>query len=166
MRRRSSSRNDDSSFITQHSSFQRLEQRLVLLAWLNGHFGYEHNRDLLADMKEAGEGFDAAGRSYVYHRLEARGAKVKIPLAALRKEGFFHWSKAVGDRVKHPYMQKMGVSPAVFVECDLVDTAGPLDVNFAYQDRAAPKSGDYYYLRVEQLNTAKAWSSPVWIRVP
>ena len=69
--------------MTQHSSFKKLEQRLVLLAWLNGHFGYDNNRDLLADMKEAAEGFDASGRSYVYHRLEARGGKVKIPLADL-----------------------------------------------------------------------------------
>jgi hypothetical protein len=71
--------------MTQHSSFQKLEQRLVLLAWLNGHFGYENNRDLLADIKAAGEGFDASGRSYVYHQLEARGDKVKIPLADLSR---------------------------------------------------------------------------------
>ncbi len=61
----------------------KLEQRLVLLAWLNNLFGYEHNRDLLADMKSVAEGFDSSGRSYVYHQLEARGDKVKIPLADL-----------------------------------------------------------------------------------
>jgi len=53
-----------------------LEQRLVLLAWLNGPFGYGNNRGLLADMQEAAEGFDASGRSYVYHGLEARGERV------------------------------------------------------------------------------------------
>lgn len=42
--------------------YVKLEQRLVLLAWLNSLFGYKRNRDLVADMKEAGEGFDAAGR--------------------------------------------------------------------------------------------------------
>jgi len=67
------------------AEYVKLEQRLVLLAWLNGHFGYENNRDLLADMKEAAEGFDASGRSYVYHRLEARGDKVKIPLTDLAR---------------------------------------------------------------------------------
>ena len=65
--------------------YVKLEQRLVLLAWLNDHFGYERNRDLLMEMKEAGEGFDASGRSYVYHRLESRGDKVKIPLADLAR---------------------------------------------------------------------------------
>lgn len=67
------------------AEYVKLEQRLVLLAWLNGHFGYEHNRGLLADMKGAGEGFDASGRSYVYYWLEARGDKVRIPLADLAR---------------------------------------------------------------------------------
>jgi len=58
--------------------YVKLEQQLILLAWLNGLFGYGNNRDLLADMSEAAEGFDAAGRSYVYHRLIARGDKVKV----------------------------------------------------------------------------------------
>jgi hypothetical protein len=67
------------------SKYVRLEERLVLLAWLNEHFGYENNRDLLADMKEASEGFDASGRSYIFHRLEARGDKVRIPLTDLSR---------------------------------------------------------------------------------
>ncbi len=65
--------------------YVKLEQRLVLLAWLNELFGYKHNQNLLADVKEAAEGFDASGRSYVYHHLEARGDKVKIPLADLSR---------------------------------------------------------------------------------
>lgn len=55
-----------------------LEQHLVLLAWLNRQFGYGHNRNLLADMKEAAEGFDAEGRSFVYHLLVSRGDAVSI----------------------------------------------------------------------------------------
>ena len=34
----------------------KLEERLVLLAWLNDLFGYKSNRDLLTDMKEAAKG--------------------------------------------------------------------------------------------------------------
>ncbi len=34
------------------TQYIKLEQRLVLLAWLNWHFGYDNNRDLLANMKE------------------------------------------------------------------------------------------------------------------
>ena len=29
--------------------YVKLEERLVLLAWLNDLFGYQHNRDLLAE---------------------------------------------------------------------------------------------------------------------
>jgi len=61
------------------AQYLKLEQRLVLLSWLNGHFGYKHNRDLLADMKEAAEGSDASGCSYVYHLLEARGVRTAYP---------------------------------------------------------------------------------------
>lgn len=68
-----------------NAEYIKLEQRLVLLAWLNDLFDYKSNRDLLADMKEAAEGFDASGRSYVYHQLEARGDRVKIPMADLAR---------------------------------------------------------------------------------
>jgi len=53
--------------------YVKLEVRLVLPAWLNGLFGYRTNRELLVDMKEAAEGFDAGGRSFIYHRPVARG---------------------------------------------------------------------------------------------
>ncbi len=53
-----------------------LDQHLVLLAWLNRQFGYQNNRELLADMKDA-EGF-AEGHSHVYHRLIGRGDALNI----------------------------------------------------------------------------------------
>ena len=62
----------------QRARNSNLEQRLILLSWLNDQFGYGHNRDLLTDMKDSAEGFDAEGRSYIYHRLVARGDAVKI----------------------------------------------------------------------------------------
>jgi len=65
--------------------YVKLEQRLAMLAWLNGLFGYDNNRDLLADVSEAAEGFDASGRSYVHHRLIARGDKVKVGAADLSR---------------------------------------------------------------------------------
>jgi len=60
------------------TQYQKLENRLLLLSWLNSLLGYEKNRELLEDMKQAEEGFDAQGRSYIYHRLISRGSKVKI----------------------------------------------------------------------------------------
>ena len=47
------------------AQYMKLEQRLVLLSWLNGLFGYKSNRGLLKDMKNAAEGFDASGGQIV-----------------------------------------------------------------------------------------------------
>ncbi len=64
--------------------YVKLEQRLALLAWLNSLLGYESNRELLDEVKRnAAEGFDAVGRSHIYHLLEARGGKVQVPLPDL-----------------------------------------------------------------------------------
>ncbi len=63
--------------------YVKLEERLVLLAWLNGLLGYRRNRDLIADIKGVAEGFDASGRSFIYHHIVARGDKAKIPTAQL-----------------------------------------------------------------------------------
>lgn len=59
--------------------YSRLENRLLLLGWLNSLLGYKHNRDLLRDTKDVEEGFGADGRSYLLHHLLGRGAKVAIP---------------------------------------------------------------------------------------
>ena len=53
----------------QPTQYIKLEQRLILLAWLNNRFGYKNNRELLQDIRESGEGFDAEGRTHVYRRL-------------------------------------------------------------------------------------------------
>ena len=60
------------------AQYHRLEERLVLLAWLNDLFGYDSNKALLAYCKEVGEGFAPDGHSHLYHHLLARGDKVKI----------------------------------------------------------------------------------------
>ena len=42
--------------------------------------------------------------------------------------------------------------------------SGPaLDQDFSYTDRDDPEPGDYYYLRVRQVDGAVAWSSPFWV---
>lgn len=65
--------------------YQKLENCLLLLAWLNGLLGYSSNRELLEDMKQADEGFDASGRSYIYHRLVSRGSKVRVAVDDLAR---------------------------------------------------------------------------------
>jgi hypothetical protein len=87
--------------------------------------------------------------------------EVRIPLEQLKRDGYFAWSKA--GKVIHPYMQKMGVQPAFFVECELVNPSASMDTELEYEDREPFKPGDYWYLRMEQLDANKAWSSPVWV---
>jgi len=65
--------------------YLKLENRLVLLAWLNSLLGYRNNRELLEDTKTVAEGFGADGRSFFYHRLIARGRHVRIPPADLAR---------------------------------------------------------------------------------
>ena len=40
---------------------------------------------------------------------------------------------------------------------------GERDIEFSYTDSDEPREGDYYYVRVRQLNDASAWSSPTWV---
>ena len=54
-------------------SYVQLEKRLVLVAWLNEQFGFNTNAAALMDAKEAAEGFNADGRSYLSVRLETQG---------------------------------------------------------------------------------------------
>ena len=60
------------------TQYVKLENRLVLLAWLNSLLGYKCNKDLLADTKNVAEGFDGSGRSFLHYHLIGRGSKVKI----------------------------------------------------------------------------------------
>ena len=62
-----------------------LEQRLVLLAWLNDLFGYRSNREMLGDLRDTAEGFDATGRGHLWHHLAARGDQVKVPRTDLAR---------------------------------------------------------------------------------
>ncbi|MFQ5928404.1 MAG: hypothetical protein ACE5MK_01805 [Acidobacteriota bacterium] len=89
--------------------------------------------------------------------------EVRIPLDELKNKGKFTWSKGGHPKVTHSYMQKMGVEPTFFLECELVDPEGAMDYSVTYLDPEPPKSGDFYMLRLEQLDTNKAWSSPVWV---
>ena len=56
----------------------RLEHRLILLSWLHEQLGYGNTPQLLEDIKQAAEGFDHDGLSYIYLRLISRGNKLQI----------------------------------------------------------------------------------------
>jgi hypothetical protein len=62
----------------ERRNYQKLERRLVLLAWLLGKFGFAGNKELLDFAAEAEEGFDGEGRAYVTNLLRNRGSKCAI----------------------------------------------------------------------------------------
>ncbi len=49
------------------------------------------------------------------------------------------------------------------VAAQLVNPDGPMDYDFSYTDEEEPHDGDYYYVRVKQLDGDMAWSSPWWV---
>jgi len=59
------------------SSYIKLEHRLVLLAWLNSLLGFKENKELLAVMKKAEEGFDPHNQSHIGHMIRGL-SNVKI----------------------------------------------------------------------------------------
>jgi hypothetical protein len=89
---------------SRSGEYIRLENRLVLVAWLNDLFGYAKNADLLADMRQADEGFDSNGRSFIYHRLVGRGQKLKVSLADLNRydDNIRNHLKAINERRPEP----------------------------------------------------------------
>ncbi len=60
------------------TTYQKLERRLVLLAWLNRHFGFEDNEDFLKSLAEADHGFSDTGMAFVTTQLLSRGSKCRL----------------------------------------------------------------------------------------
>ncbi|MEZ5404279.1 MAG: DUF3604 domain-containing protein [Bryobacteraceae bacterium] len=84
-----------------------------------------------------------------------------ISIEGLKRDLSHRW--VAKGKVRHPYMQKMGVDTEFTVECDLVDAKGRMDERLTFEDREPLRPGDYIYLRAEQLDTNKLWTSPVWV---
>jgi hypothetical protein len=67
------------------AQYVKLENRLILLAWLNSLLGFKKNKDLLDDAKGTEEGFDASGRSFLNYHLIGRGSQVQITAEDLER---------------------------------------------------------------------------------
>ena len=49
------------------------------------------------------------------------------------------------------------------VSLQIFDPDGSLDQDFSYTDLGDRAAGDYYYLRITQIDGEQAWSSPWWV---
>ena len=80
----------------------------------------------------------------------------QIPAADVRlRLGDLH-----GSRISHEFQVGEHVDA---IRLQAVDPAGPLDQTFQFTDLESPGQGDYYYVRVTQLDGGRAWSSPFWV---
>ena len=106
----------------------------------------------------------ATGDALVFHRDDPLLGRheVSIPLAELKRTGHFVWRSGPIPGQRNPYMERMGVDIEFFLEAELVRLGAPLDQDMVYELREAIEPGDFFYLRVEQMDTVTAWSSPVW----
>jgi hypothetical protein len=142
--------------VHRDQAFEEYRQEGAAVSWFSS--AVSNDRDgILVDISEA-----TGSLHFTLDDSAQMGIMdVSIPLDQLRRDGYFAWSKTA--QVKHPYMEKMGVKPTFFLECELVNPNGSKDASVEYVDRGPRRSGDYYYLRIEQLDGNKAWSSPVWL---
>ena len=106
----------------------------------------------------------ATGNEIVFRRNDPLFGEheVRIPLEELKQSGIYSWRSGKLEQRRHSYMERMGVDVELFLEAELISPGAPMDYDLVYEHREAMQPGDYYYLRVQQLDTVKAWSSPVW----
>lgn len=138
------------------NSFERIEQEGPAVSFRTATTS--NDRDgVLVDLSQA------TGQEIILRREDPLLGthELRIPLEDLRQNGFV---RVETDPLPHrnSYMEKMGVPVRFAVEAELVREEQGLDVNFTFQDQTAMAPGDFYYLRVEQIDTVQGWSSPVW----
>ncbi|MBI4906384.1 MAG: hypothetical protein HY820_22320 [Acidobacteria bacterium] len=146
------------STVNLDQAFEEVRQDGTGVVWRTA--AVSNDRDgFLADISQAG--------GTLRFRLDDSDnmgvVEFEVVVAELRKQGRVQLRRVSQRPQAQPYMRQMGVEPAFFLECDVVNPHASMDAAFQFQDREKPKSGDFYYLRVEQLDTNKAWSSPVWM---
>ena len=88
------------------------------------------------------------------------GGYQRVPQRLPAKSETFRLGDLSGEVDRREY-QVLEHTDALSVQ--LVPSDGALDRHFTYTDKDSPKSGDYYYLRVRQIDGAVAWSSPFWV---
>ncbi|MDP6042762.1 MAG: DUF3604 domain-containing protein, partial [Candidatus Latescibacteria bacterium] len=76
------------------------------------------------------------------------------------KEIVFSFQEIKQGRLTHSILRE-DFSSHVTLQC--VNPNRPIDHSFEYIDNENPRRGDYYYVRVDQIDGNQAWSSPIWV---
>jgi hypothetical protein len=89
------------------------------------------------------------GQGGIRQAAEIPGSTVEMSLQQL-ENGRYEHPLPVGEHVDSIALQ-------------VVDASAPLDQEIEYTDVDGVSPGDYYYVRVTQLDGGRAWSSPWWV---
>ena len=115
---------------------------------------------MLVELDRAGSStvfwFQTEARMELKYSRPVKRQPAQIPAAGVRlRLGDLH-----GNLISHEFQVGEHVDA---IRLQPVDPAEPLDQTFQFTDLDAPGRGDYYYVRVTQLDGSRAWSSPFWV---
>jgi hypothetical protein len=150
---------DTPQFASRYAEFARLDpQNPNRIHFLTGTRGKASSILLeLADVSpgagiviELDEAREVTSTPQIYRRPAA------IPAATVR----LPFRSATAGRLRREFRVERYTDS---ITLRFVDPSVPADRSFEFVDLDPVTRGDYYYLRVRQLDGAMAWSSPIWV---
>jgi hypothetical protein len=110
------------------------------------------------------DGADETTRISVHVEPSREGRVKGVPERPQERLPAADVSFKLGALLDGPKTHKLKVVKHVdSIAAQLVSEGVPLDQEFSYTDLEKPKPGDFYYVRVRQVDGSMAWSSPWWI---
>ena len=101
-------------------------------------------------------------------RVTSKG-QVTIPQEIRERAGFIPGTELefrLGDLANGAAVHELEIGNHIdTVDAQIVPGDAALDQEFSFTDRSNLQPGDYYYLRVRQVDGSTAWSSPFWVGV-
>jgi hypothetical protein len=97
---------------------------------------------------------DAARESYASPRLVRRPRYLPFENLTLR------FGAMTNGRLVHEFVVDEHIDS---LSLQAINPEGSMEQEFQYVDLDSTAPGDYYYVRVTQLDGARAWSSPFWV---
>ncbi len=92
--------------------------------------------------------------------LKFSGPLVRPPRDLPGADGRLRLAELQAGRAAHEFQVDDHIDA---IRIQAIDPTRPMDREFEFTDLEAPEAGDYYYVRVTQLDGGRAWSSPFWV---
>ena len=115
---------------------------------------------MLVELEGAGAG--TIFRFHLESRREEKLSPTLVRAPALLPESQF--TLRLADLQEHKIEHELPIDKHTdTVSLAVIAPNGPMDQEFEFTDLDSPNPGDYYYVRVRQLDGGRAWSSPFWV---